>query len=156
MKRVLIVGGCLVALAGCEMPGLGGERPGSDGDARASAGAATELVDSMAGRNRLPQRDYVCTLIGPNRDLDAPYGMMGINTDRYTLVVKGEGRKEGTLSVNADRHLQVEGDLVVVSGEVRRVTRGRVNSEGQTVELAFDFAPADSEGRNQVVCTAEA
>ena len=156
MKRALIVGGCLVALAGCDMPGLGAERPGSDGDARASSGQATELVDSMIGRNRLPQRDYVCTLIGPDRALDVPYGMMGINTDRYTLIVKGEGRKEGALSVNEDRRIQVEGDLAVIDGDVRRVTRGRVNSEGQTVELAFDFAPADGEGRNQVVCTAEA
>ena len=156
MRRALILGGCLMALTGCDIPGLGGERPGSEGDARAGSGPATELVDSMAGRNRLPQRDYVCTLIGPNRELDTPYGMMGVNTDRYTLIVKGEGRKEGTLSVNEDRRISVEGDLAVISGEVRRVTRGRVNSEGQTIELAFDFAPADREGRNQIVCTAEA
>ena len=156
MKQTLILGGCLLALAGCDIPGLGGERPGSEGDARASAGEATELVDSMAGRNRLPQRDYICTLIGPNREQDTPYGSMGVNADRYTLVIKGEGRKEGALSVNEDRRIEVDGDLAVIGGEVRRVTRGRVNSEGQTVELAFDFAPADGEGRNQIVCTAEA
>ncbi len=156
MKHVLFVSMAMMALVGCDIPGLGNERPGSDGDARATAGEATELVDAMAGRNRLPQRDYVCTLIGPNRDLDTPYGTMGVNTDLYTLIVKGEGRKEGTLSVSENRRIEVEGDLAVIDGEVRRVTRGRINSEGQTIELAFDFAPADTEGRNQIICTAEA
>lgn len=152
MKPILIISGCALALAACD---FGPERPGSDGDARAEAGDATELVNAMAGRNRLPQRDYICTLIGPDREQDIPYGAMGVNSDRYTLIVKGEGRREGGLSVGENRRIEVDGDLAVIDGEVRRVTRGRVNSEGQTVELAFDFAPADGEGRNQVVCTAE-
>ena len=54
MKHILFVGIAMMALVGCDIPGLGNERPGSDGDARATAGEATELVDAMAGRNRLP------------------------------------------------------------------------------------------------------
>lgn len=146
----------LMPLVGCDLINRDNGRDGTDGDARATAGDATTLVDSMVARNRLPQRDYTCFLIGPDRSADVPYGMMGVNTDRYTLVVKGDARHEGSLSVDADRRITVEGDLAVIDGEVRRVSRARVNSEGQTIELAFDFAPNDAAGHNQIVCRAEA
>ena len=107
----------------------------------------------MAGRGRLPQRDYVCVLTGEGED--EPYGTLGMATDRFTLILKGGGRREGTLDVAEDRRITVDGDVAVIGGEARRVTGARVNTEGQTVELAFDFSPAE-DGRDQIVCRAEA
>lgn len=150
MKRVLIAGMCLTALAGCDVPGLDG------GDARATPGSATDLVNAMAANNRLPQRDYVCTLTGGSPEDDTPYGTIGVNADTFTMVIKQAGRQEGLLRVDENRRIEVEGDLAVIDGEPRRIRSARVNSEGTTLELAFDFAPADSEGRDQIVCRAEA
>jgi len=151
MKQVLIAGVCLTALAGCDVPGLDG-----GGGARATPGSATDLVDAMAANNRLPQRDYICTLTGGGPDEDTPYGTVGVNADTFTMVIKREGRREGLLRVDGNRRIEVEGDLAVVDGEVRRIRSARINSEGTTLELAFDFAPADSEGRDRIVCQAEA
>jgi len=153
MKRVLIGAMCLAALSACDFPGGGSS---SEGRARATPGEATELVDTMAANNRLPQRDYVCTLVGPNAEADAPYGTVGVNADTFTMVIKEAGRREGLLQVSDDRQIEVDGELAVVDGQVRRITRARVNSEGSTVELAFDFAPAGSDGHNRIVCRAEA
>ena len=110
----------------------------------------------MAAHNRLPQRDYVCALVGPTAGADTPYGTVGINADTFTMVIKREGRREGTLRVSENRRIEVDGDLAVLDGEVRRITRARVNSEGSTVELAFDFAPSGPDGHNRIVCRAEA
>jgi hypothetical protein len=153
MKRALIGAMCLTALCACDFPGMGSS---SEGRARATPGEATELVDTMAAHNRLPQRDYVCTLVGPNPEADTPYGTVGINADTFTMVIKQEGRREGTLQVSDNRQIEVEGDLAVLDGEVRRITRARANSEGSTVELAFDFAPSGPDGHNRIVCRAEA
>lgn len=149
MTRRLIAGAVLLALAGCELPA-------SDGgvEAREEAGPATDLVDDMAGRGRLPQRDYVCVLTGEEAEAQ-PYGTLGVANTRYTLVLKGGGRREGEIAVDAERVLSVEGDLAVIGGEARRVTGGRVNSDEGTVELAFGFNPAE-DGRDRIVCTAEA
>ena len=137
------------AVAGCDLveQASGGEAP------RSEAGPATDLVDDMAGRGRLPQRDYVCVLTGEGED--EPYGTLGMATDRFTLILKGGGRREGTLDVAEDRRITVDGEVAVIGGEARRVTGARVNTEGQTVELAFDFSPAE-DGRDQIVCSAEA
>ena len=149
MKRVLIAGMCLTTLAGCDVPGL-------DGGAHATPGTATDLVDAMAANNRLPQREYICTLTGGGPETDMPYGTIGVNADTFTAIIKQAGRQEGLLRVDENRRIEVEGDLAVVDGEVRRIRSARVNSEDTTLELAFDFAPADSEGRDQIVCRAEA
>lgn len=148
MKRLLIASVGVLALAGCDIPDAGGGEP-----PRSDDGPATDLVQDMAGRGRLPQRDYVCVLSGEGDD--QPYGTLGMATDRYTLILKGGGRHEGTLAVGEDRRITVDGDLAVIGGEARRITGARVNTEGQTVELAFDFSPAE-DGRDQIVCSAEA
>lgn len=138
-----------VGLAGCDLLGS----RGGAGEARQEPGEATDLVDEMAGRGRLPQRDYICVLAGGEEDL--PYGTLGVATNRFTLILKGGGRREGTLEVDDDRRITVDGELAVIGGEARRITGARVNTEEQTVELAFEFNPA-AEGRDRIVCTAEA
>jgi hypothetical protein len=142
LRPLLGVALAAMAAAGCDLveQAGGGEAP------RSEAGPATDLVDDMAGRGRLPQRDYVCVLAGEGED--QPYGTLGMATDRFTLILKGGGRREGMLAVGEDRRITVD-------GEARRVTGARVNTEGQTVELAFDFSPAE-DGRDQIVCRAEA
>lgn len=148
MKRFLIASVGVLALSGCDIPGVGGGEP-----PRSDDGPATDLVQDMAGRGRLPQRDYVCVLTGEGED--QPYGTLGMATDRYTLILKGGGRREGTLEVGDDRRIAVDGELAVIGGEARRITGARVNTEDQTVELAFDFSPAE-DGRSQILCRAEA
>lgn len=146
--RLAVLTSAALALAGCDLI----ERATSEAP-RSEAGPATDLVDDMAGRGRLPQRDYVCVLTGSGDDL--PYGMLGMATDRYTLILKGGGRREGALNVGEDRRITVDGELAVIDGEARRITGARVNTEEQTVELAFDFSPA-ADGRDRIVCRAEA
>ena len=143
-----------LGLGACEF-GSGGDRPGTDGEPRQEAGSANDLVGRMVERARLPQLEYDCVLIGADEDDDRPYGRLGIVNDRYTLVLKGGGRQEGSATLEADRTIRWEGDLGGIDDQPRRVTAGRVNTEGSTVELAFDFSPADDAGHSQMVCRAE-
>lgn len=148
-----------LALAGCDLAtGSGNDRADAQGRPRQEAGPAADLVGRMTERGRLPQLEYVCFLIGPDEGSDKPYGRLGVVNTRYTLIAKGGGRLEGDMTLNADHTVAWEGDLGMIDDAPRRVTGARVNAEGQTVEIAFDFSPAteDEAAHNQVVCRAEA
>ena len=58
------------------------------------------------------------------------------------------------MTLNEDQTVAWEGDLGRIDDAPSRVTGARVNADGSTVEIAFDFPPED-EGRDQVVCRAE-
>ena len=154
MAQQVLTGLTIVAagfgLAGCDLGG-------GDGAARQEGvrgpGSATELVEQMIQRGRLPQRDYLCGLAGGERA--APYGTLGIANDRYTFVLKGGGREEGSMTLNSAGGIVWEGDLGRVDDEGRRVSEARINSEGQILSLTFDVAPAVN-GHARLVCTAEA
>jgi len=145
MKRLLIAALMVLPAVGCD-------RADAPGAAREGPGAATDLVEQMAARGRLPQRDYVCRLTGGERS--APYGVLGVAADRYTLVAKGGGREEGAMTLDADRTVTWDGDLGQIDDD-RRVSSARLNSEGDTLELSFGFSPA-LDGHDRLVCTAEA
>ncbi len=141
-----------LALGACEF-GADGDGQGAGGEPRQEAGAANDLVGRMVERGRLPQLEYVCELIGG--EAAQPYGRLGVVNDRYTLVLKGGGRQEGDVTLAQDRTIRWDGDLGGIDDEPHRVTGGRVNTEGSTVELAFDFAPADDAGHSQMVCRSD-
>lgn len=154
IRRLAVAGLGALGLAACEF-GSGGDRPGTEGEPRQEAGSANDLVGRMVERGRLPQLEYDCVLIGDDEADDRPYARLGVVNDRYTLVLKGGGREEGSMTLSEDRSIRWEGDLGGVDDAPGRVTRGRVNTEAQTVELAFDISPADDAGRDQMVCKAD-
>lgn len=158
-RRPILTAGALAAplalLAACDF-GATRSRPGSEGEPRREAGSAEDLAARMVERGRLPQLDYDCRLIGADEGADRPYGRLGIVNDRYTLILKGGGRQEGEMTLRENRAIAWEGDLGAIDDQPRRVTRARLNTQGSTVEAAFDFRPADDAGHDQVVCRAEA
>ena len=108
----------------------------------------------VAVRTEHPAKS-LAQLVEMSRQRELSFTSVGVGSTQHMV-----GELLGASSGGQFLHVPYRGGgapvQAVIGGEVRRVTRGRVNSEGQTIELAFDFAPADREGRNQIVCTAEA
>jgi hypothetical protein len=142
----------LIALTGLVVAACDGSGGLQGGGGRQGPGEASELVEQMAARGRLPQRDYLCSLAGGARE--EPYGVLGVATDRYTLVVKGGGREEGQMTMERNASVRWDGDLGRIDDD-RRVTSARLNSSGGTLELVFAVSPA-LDGHERVICRAEA
>lgn len=150
MRRTLLIGLAALATTACDPTG-GGSGAATEEGVR-GPGSATDLVEQMVQRGRLPQRDYVCRLTGGGDD--EPYGTLGLANDRYTLITKGGGREEGSMTLNEQGGIVWEGDLGRIDDD-RRVSNARINSEGATLSLTFDVSP-ELGGHRQMICTAEA
>lgn len=154
MRQLALAMTAALGLAACDISATR-DRPGSEGEPRREAGSAEDLAARMAERGRLPQLEYDCVLLGADQADDRPYGALGLVNDRYTLILKGGGREEGQMTLRANRTIAWEGDLGSIDDAPRRITRARLNTQGSTVEAAFDFRPPDDAGHDQVVCRAE-
>ncbi|WP_296818488.1 hypothetical protein [Brevundimonas sp.] len=147
------LGLAVLALTGCDLGGRGATESGRPEEPQRGPGAADDLVARMVERGRLPQLEYDCVLAGGDQD-ERPYGRLGVVNDRYTLILKGGGRQEGSMTLAEDRTVQWDGDLGGVDDAPNRVGGARVNTDGAVVELVFEVSPADDTGHDSVVCRA--
>jgi hypothetical protein len=93
-------------------------------------------------QGQVPAGAYTCVLRDPDRAGETTYGRLSVRAAAYRLERTGEATQSGTLHATPGGQLMWNGPLGPIDAQPRRISRGRISTRDDAVNLTFDFAPA--------------